>query len=581
MPLPILVLLRYFAYQNNKVIKRYLTLTTHTDSLTTPWWKGASIYQIYPRSFCDFNSDGMGDIKGICSKLSYISSLGVDAMWVSPFFPSPMTDFGYDVSEYRNVDPLFGNIDDFKELLSKAHELGIKVIIDQVWSHTSDQHAWFQESRKSRDNEKADWYVWADPKDDGSPPNNWLSLFGGRAWTWDSRRQQYYFHNFLTSQPDLNFHNPLVRQAQLDNGRFWLELGVDGFRLDVVNFYYHNESLIDNPAIAVGAARTLAVSHDNPYGLQQHINDITQPENILFLEQFRSMLNEYEQVTSIGEISDDNPLSVMSNYTSGGNKLHMAYTFDLLSDEFGPEYVRKVIRQIEGSIGDGWPCWAASNHDVVRHNSRWGEGLGEEFAKVTLALLFSMRGSVCLYQGDELGLPQSDVPFESIQDPYGVPFWPEYKGRDGCRTPMPWDGSEGAGFSSEIPWLPLNDEHKRLSVANQEQNKNSVLEFTRRFIRWRKQQPALIHGHIELIEETGEMLYQILAKLKTRNKIILLSSHILHSLTNICDKISYLENKKIRSTYSQSNFPELENKLKEMVNKKIGNQLDNLMETQG
>ena len=423
-----------------------------------------------------------------------------------PFFKSPMNDFGYDISDYRDVDPLFGSLDDFRVLLDKAHGLGLKVMIDQVLSHTSDQHAWFQESRQSRDNEKADWYVWADPKADGSPPNNWLSLFGGQAWTWDSRRRQYYLHNFLSSQPDLNFHNPQVRQAQLDNARFWLDLGVDGFRFDVVNFYFHDKALRDNPALGTADARIITVSLDNPYGMQRHKYDISQADNLQFMRELRSLMDEYPGCSSVGEISDDTPLQTMADYTSGGDKLHMAYTFDLLVNEFSPDYVRKVIREIEASIGDGWPCWSASNHDVVRHNTRWDTGQGPEFAKATLALLLSMRGSVCLYQGDELGLPEADVPFEHLQDPYGFPFWPEYKGRDGCRTPMPWDTSENAGFSSGTPWLPVPEEHYDLSVERQSDNQQSVLEFSRRFIRWRHAQSALVEGSLELIADSGDML---------------------------------------------------------------------------
>ncbi len=448
----------------------------------------------------------MGDLNGISAKLDYVAKLGVDAIWVSPFFKSPMADFGYDISDYRDVDPLFGSLEDFKALLSAAHHLGLKVIVDQVLSHTSENHAWFKESRADRSNQKSDWYVWADAQPDGTAPNNWLSLFGGQAWTWDSRRQQYYLHNFLSSQPDLNFHNPQVRKEQLDNAKFWLELGVDGFRFDVVNFYYHDHALRNNPAVQCAEHKTLTVSDDNPYGWQHHRYDITQPENLDFLSDLRSLLDQYPETTSVGEISDDNPLDTMAAYTSGGDKLHMAYTFDLLDKQFSADYVRKVISKIENSIGDGWPCWALSNHDVERHNTRWGTGHGADFAKMSLALLFSMRGSICLYQGDELGLPQADVAYEQIRDPYGLPFWPEYKGRDGCRTPMPWDSSQGAGFSQAEPWLPIPDSHSALSVATQKRDESSVLNFSRAFIAWRKAQPALVFGDIELIEGTGEVL---------------------------------------------------------------------------
>lgn len=473
---------------------------------STQWWRGANIYQIYPRSFCDSVSDGTGDLKGIRSKLGYVASLGVEAIWISPFFKSPMADFGYDISDYREVDPMFGSLEDFESMLEEAHRVGLKVIIDQVLSHTSDQHAWFKESRSSSSNPRSDWYVWADSKPDGSAPNNWLSLFGGQAWTWDSRRQQYYLHNFLSSQPDLNFHNPEVRQAQLENAKFWLDLGVDGFRFDVVNFYYHDHRLTDNPPLTSGERRTLAVSSDNPYSRQRHKYDITQVENLQFLSDIRRLLDRYNDTVSIGEISDDSPLDTMAAYTSDGDKLNMAYTFDLLHTEFSADYIRSVIRKTEASIGDGWPCWAASNHDVVRHNSRWGNEQGADFAKMTLALLMSLRGSVCLYQGDELGLPQANVPYESLMDPYGFPFWPEYKGRDGCRTPMPWNSSEGAGFSAATPWLPIPNEHRALSVESQSADRDSTLDFSRRLIAWRKNQRALVCGEIELIDDDGDVV---------------------------------------------------------------------------
>ncbi len=463
------------------------------------WWRGAVIYQIYPRSFGDANQDGIGDLPGITAKLPYVASLGVDAIWLSPFFKSPMKDFGYDVSDYCDVDPLFGTLEDFRKLVDVAHDLGLKVMIDQVLSHTSDEHPWFEESRVSRDNPKADWYVWADPKPDGTPPNNWLSIFGGCAWQWESRRQQYYLHNFLVSQPDLNFHNPDVITHLLETVKFWLDLGVDGFRLDTVNFYLHDRQLRDNPPLSAGDSKSLGVPGTNPYSMQKHRYDISQPENIGFLQTLRILLDQYEGITTVGEIGDDNPLQLMAEYTSGNDKLHMAYTFDLLNVHRSPGYVASVIEKIEGAINDGWACWALSNHDVVRCISRWGESEADQMAygKVLLALLTSLRGSVCLYQGEELGLPEAEIPFEKIQDPYGIPFWPEYKGRDGCRTPMPWMSEAGnAGFSSAEPWLPVDDRHYPLAVDRQEHDSNSMLAHYRRYLHWRKAHPALISGEL-------------------------------------------------------------------------------------
>ncbi|QEA38888.1 DUF3459 domain-containing protein [Pistricoccus aurantiacus] len=475
------------------------------DSLT--WWRGGVIYQIYPRSFMDANDDGIGDLRGIIHRLDYVASLGVDGIWLSPFFTSPMLDFGYDVSDYRDVDPMFGTLEDFKALLSRAHELGLKIIIDQVVNHSSNEHPWFKESRQNRHNDKTDWYVWADPKPDGTPPNNWLSIFGGPAWTFDSRRRQYYLHSFLTSQPDLNFHNPEVRTAQLDNMRFWLELGVDGFRLDTVNFYFHDLELRDNPPVAPHESKTLGAPDSNPYTWQRHLYDISRPENIGFLRELRALMDEFPGTTTVGEIGDDNPLERMAEYMAGGDKLHMAYTFDLLNAPNSASYIREVISRFERVAGDAWPCWALSNHDVMRSASRWGIDQDPfAYPKVALAMLFSLRGSVCLYQGEELGLPESDVPFEHIQDPYGKVLWPEFKGRDGSRTPMPWDDIEHGGFSQVGPWLPMDSRHLALAISRQQQDTHSVLNTVRRLLRFRAAHPALVDGDIELLDVDERLL---------------------------------------------------------------------------
>ncbi|WP_148253012.1 alpha-glucosidase family protein [Aidingimonas lacisalsi] len=479
---------------------------------STFWWRGGVIYQIYPRSFMDANGDGIGDLAGITEKLDYVASLGVDGIWLSPFFTSPMLDFGYDVSDYRDVDPMFGTLDDFKTLLSRAHALGLKVIIDQVISHSSNIHPWFQESRRDRHNTKADWYVWADPKPDGTPPNNWLSIFGGPAWTFEPRRRQYYLHNFLSSQPDLNFHNLEVRQAQLDNMRFWLELGVDGFRLDTVNFYFHDQALRDNPPVSAGEPKTLGAPDSNPYTWQRHRYDISRPENLDFLRDLRALMDEFPGSTTVGEIGDDHPLERMAEYTAGGDKLHMAYTFDLLNAPHSPAYIHEVLERFQRLAGDAWPCWALSNHDVVRSATRWGaEDDPVAYPKVALALLFSLRGSICLYQGEELGLPEADVPFEYIQDPYGKVLWPEFKGRDGCRTPMPWRDSPQAGFTCDQPWLPIDAHHRPLAVDQQQDDQDSVLNSVRRLLRFRRRHPALFDGELELID-VGEQLLGFLRR---------------------------------------------------------------------
>ncbi|MGI9387875.1 MAG: alpha-glucosidase family protein [Methyloligellaceae bacterium] len=465
------------------------------------WWRGAVIYQIYPRSFQDSTGDGIGDLSGIIHRLPHVASLGVDAIWISPFFTSPMLDFGYDVSDYRDVDPMFGTLGDFDALVARAHELGIKVIIDLVLSHTSDQHLWFKESRSSRDNPKSDWYVWAEAKPDGSPPNNWISIFGGSAWEWDGQRMQYYLHNFLTQQPDLNFHNADVRAELLDVTRFWLNRGVDGFRLDTVNFYYCDAELRDNPPLAQDA-RSDKIAHSvNPYNFQDHIYDKSRPENINFLKDFRSVLNDYDATASVGEIGDAQRGSeIQAAYTSGDDKIHMAYDFDLLSN-IHPTGTRiaEVMAEMNAHGADGWACWAFANHDVVRHASRWN--LVPAAQRVYAALLLSLRGTTCLYQGEELGLTEAYVSFEELQDPYGKRFWPKFKGRDGCRTPMPWavDQAHG-GFSDGTPWLPVAMEHIHIAADVQEADAGSMLNFYRQLIAFCKGREPLLKGEFKFVE---------------------------------------------------------------------------------
>ncbi|MBB3655122.1 alpha-glucosidase [Rhizobium sp. BK650] len=476
------------------------------------WWRGAVIYQVYPRSFQDTNGDGLGDLKGITRRLPYIASLGVDAIWLSPFFKSPMADMGYDVSDYCDVDPIFGTIEDFDAMMAEAHRLGIKVIIDQVISHTSDRHPWFVESRSSRTNDKADWYVWADPKPDGTAPNNWLSIFGGPGWEWDGVRRQYYQHNFLTSQPDLNFHCKEVQDALLKTVKFWLDRGVDGFRLDTVNYYFCDKLLRDNPPHEPDPDQAgLDAPDTNPYGMQNHLYDKTQPENLEFLKRFRALLNQYEGRTTVGEVGDGaRSLKTVAAYTTGGDKLHMCYTFDLLGPEFTAAHIRSCVETFQRMVKDGWVCWAFSNHDVNRHVSRFA--LTEEerpvIAKLAISVLAALRGSICLYQGEELGLPEAELAFEDLRDPYGIRFWPAFKGRDGCRTPMPWEaGKAHAGFTSaEKSWLPVPYEHAALAVDTQENNDGSVLHHYRRTLEFRKSQPVLLDGSMEFVGTDKDLL---------------------------------------------------------------------------
>jgi alpha-glucosidase len=462
-------------------------MVQHDD---TPWWKRAVFYQVDPRSFADANGDGVGDLPGIVERLPYIASLGVDAIWLSPFFRSPMKDYGYDVSDYRDVDPLFGTLDDFDRLLERAHALGLKVIIDQVWSHTSDQHPWFRESAARRGGHD-DWYVWADAKADGTPPNNWQASFGGSAWTWSAERRQYYLHNFLSSQPDLNFHHSAVQDAILDVARFWLDRGVDGFRLDVINYIAHDPSLADNPVAAHPRTPPATIR------FQRQVHNKSRPEALPFIARLRALLDEYQGRMAVGEILDDDMLARQREYTDGPDRLHTAYSFHLLrarsatSDLFADGLAA-------WSDTSGWPSWSLGNHDVPRFPTRLA-GDDPRLTRTLLLLLLCLRGTPFLYQGDELGLPQAYVPFERLRDPFAIASWTEATqdaGRDGARTPMPWTGEGATGGFSSAPsaWLPSDARHLMLAVERQEQDAESMLNFTRRLLALRKAHPALQIG---------------------------------------------------------------------------------------
>jgi alpha-glucosidase len=469
------------------------------------WWRGAVIYQIYPRSYQDSDGDGIGDLAGIVQRLPHIASLGADAIWISPFFTSPMKDFGYDVSDYCDVDPMFGSLADFDAVVSAAHDQGLRVMIDLVLSHTSDQHPWFIESRTNRTNARADWFVWADPKGDGTAPNNWLSIFGGSAWQWDGRREQYYLHNFLTSQPDLNFHCDAVQDALLDVARFWLKRGVDGFRLDTINFYIADKYLRDNPPLPKELRNNTIAPSVNPYNHQLHLFDKNQPENLEFLRKFRAVLTPYN-AAAVGEVGDaQRGLEIMAEYTSGGDKVQLCYPFEMLQPtRLTAGLLEDTFARMAKAAPDAWPCWAYSNHDTVRHITRWN--LSNDAAKTYAALLMCLRGSICLYQGEELGLPEADIAFEDLQDPYGIQFWPEFKGRDGCRTPMVWntDNTNG-GFSTGKPWLPVTASHLGLSVAAQSDDDQSMLAHYRGVLALRRAHPTLRFGDMSAPTADGDL----------------------------------------------------------------------------
>ncbi|MEZ5799001.1 MAG: alpha-amylase family glycosyl hydrolase [Paracoccaceae bacterium] len=467
------------------------------------WWRGAVTYQVYPRSFQDSDGDGVGDLKGITRRLPYLAGLGVDCIWLSPFFCSPMKDMGYDVSDYRDVDPVFGTLADFDALVARAHDLGLRVIIDQVLSHSSDAHPFFEQSRSSRTGEKADWYVWADPRPDGTPPNNWLSVFGGSAWAWDARRFQFYLHNFLTSQPDFNYHNAEVQDWALSVLRFWLERGVDGFRFDTVNYFFHDRQLRDNPPDHVPKNRPEA----NPYGMQYHLYDKNRPENLAWMERIRGVLDEYG-AAAVGEMGEaHHAIRMMGDYTAPG-RLQQCYSFEMLGDEFSPAFFRDRIEGFFAGAPQGWPMWAFSNHDVRRHAGRWaGHGVSvEAVAKQAGCLLLSFQGSICLWQGDELGQVDTELAFDELTDPQGIAFWPAPVGRDGTRTPMTWDGSETAGFTTGRPWLPVKPPQRARNVAAQTGEAGSVLELYRAMLAFRRGSAALRLGATRFLAAPGPVL---------------------------------------------------------------------------
>jgi alpha-glucosidase len=461
------------------------------------WWQEGVIYQIYPRSFADSNGDGLGDLPGITSRLEYLADLGIDAIWLSPIYPTPDKDFGYDISDYCAVDARFGSLADFDRLVKKAHTLGIRVIMDMVMNHTSDQHAWFRESRSSRDNPKRDWYIWRDR------PNNWQASFGGNAWEYDPATGQYYLHLFTKEQPDVNWRNPQVRQAQLDAFRFWMDRGVDGFRMDVFNAYFKHPDLPDNPP---------------KFGLrgfdrQQHIHDIDQPEMIPLLNELRRLLDSYPERYAVGETYLSTPQKAVGY--CGTDKLHAAFTFDFTSMDlvypWNPGWIRRQIerRELVFNAAGVWPTTVMSNHDLPRAASRYARGEQDAQARIAMALLLTLRGTPFLYYGEEIGMRDISLRRNEILDPPGKKYWPVYKGRDGCRSPMQWDAGTNAGFSSARPWLPVHPDHLQRNVAEQKADPDSLFQFTRQLLALRRQYPALRRGSQEfLASRPGTLVYQ-------------------------------------------------------------------------
>jgi alpha-glucosidase len=446
------------------------------------WWRDGVIYQVYPRSFSDTNGDGIGDLQGITSHLDYLAHLGIDAIWLSPFYPTPDADFGYDISDHTQVDARFGSLQDFDDLLNKAHALGIRIILDLVLNHTSHLHPWFLESKSSPTNPKREWYLWRERK------NNWQAVTGGSGWTFDPITGQYYFHMFLPEQPDLNWNNPEVRQAQMDVVRFWLDRGVDGFRLDVFNAYLKDARFLNNPP-------KLGV---RGFDRQKHLYDNSQPGMYSLLKEFRSLLEKYPGSYSVGE-TFLSTTEKAARYV-GNDLLHAAFSFDFTSDRiffpWNPAWLLERIKERERIFqGTRWPVTVMSNHDLPRAASRYSHSEDDAQVRIVMTLLLTLRGTPFIYYGEEIGARDITLERNQILDPPGKHFWPLYKGRDGCRAPMQWDDSPQAGFSTNQPWLPIHPDFKKRNVANQEMDPDSMLNFTRKLISFRKQYPALRTGN--------------------------------------------------------------------------------------
>lgn len=459
------------------------------------WWQKGVIYQAYPRSFMDSDGDGVGDLRGIRERLDYLVWLGVDALWLSPIFPSPMADFGYDVSDYRGVHPLFGSMHDFDLLLEAAHERGLKLILDLVPNHTSDEHPWFRESRSSRDNPKRDWYIWKDPEPGGGLPNNWLSVFGGPAWTFDEATSQYYYHAFLRKQPDLNWRNPEVEQAMFDVMRFWLNKGVDGFRIDVLWHLIKDDEFRDNPRNP---------NHDPadlPYNSLLPTFSTDQPEVHDIVEKMRSVADEYDERLLIGEIYL--PIDKLVVYYGEDQQgVHLPFNFHLISLPWKADRIDAAISEYEGSLPDeGWPNWVLGNHDKSRVASR----IGRAQTRIAAMLLLTLRGTPTMYYGDEIGMSDVDIPPERVQDPQAKNLGHRL-GRDPQRTPMHWDTTEHAGFTSGTPWLPLADNHRHENVETQREDPMSLLSLYRRLLALRRSEPALAVGSYEPVEVGGDVV---------------------------------------------------------------------------
>ncbi len=490
---------------------------------TSPWWQHGIIYQIYPRSFKDSNGDGIGDLQGITSKLDYLTWLGVDALWLSPFYPSPMTDFGYDIADYCNVDPIFGDLETCDVLIEQAHQRDLKVIIDFVPNHTSDVHPWFLASRSSRQNPKRDWYIWADPRPDGSPPNNWLSVMGGTAWEWDSSTAQYYLHTFLKQQPDLNWRNPAVKATMFDVIRFWLDRGIDGFRVDAAHFILKDPDLRDNP-LNPSAQRVLHKQMGD-YDSQLHLYDNGHTDAHTVYRELRQLLDRYSITRPrllIGEVHILDRQVWASYYGADLDELHMPFNFDLVSAAWNAHALRQSVEALETHLPPGaWPNNVLGNHDEPRIINRAGPSL----ARLATLLLLTLRGTPTLYYGDEIGMHDGHIPPERVLDPMEKNMPGLGLGRDPERTPMQWDRSPNAGFCQPgtEPWLPLPTDYPQINVAVEREDPHSLLSLTRRLIELRRSRPALSIGSYRTIDGVPDGCFVYLRRLGGQHYLIALN----------------------------------------------------------
>lgn len=495
------------------------------------WWQKGIIYQIYPRSFQDSNADGIGDLAGIVQRLDYVKSLNVGAIWLSPIYPSPMHDFGYDVADYTGIHPMFGTMEDFDRLLAEIHQRGLKLILDLVPNHTSDEHPWFIESRSSRDNPKRYWYIWRDPAPDGGPPNNWLSFFGGPAWTFDEKTGQYYLHQFDTHQPELNYRHPEVLPAMLDHMRFWLEKGVDGFRVDVIWLMMKDDQFRDEPPNPEYDGTWMW-----PHLQLKHVYTQDLPDVHDVIKQMRAVVEEYNDRVLIGEIYLQTEEQV-NYYGKSLDECHLPYNFQLIVTPWEAGAVQKVVDKYEAVLPEGaWPNWVLGNHDQPRTATR----VGAAQARVANMLLLTLRGTPTTYYGEEIGMENVPIPLEKIHDPPAVkqPELAEKVGRDPQRTPMQWDDSANAGFATEgvEPWLPLADDYPERNVAVQKEEPTSMLNFYRALTRLRQAEPALSVGDYHTVETGVDEVFAYLRTTPTENYflVVLNFGQDSHSL-DLCD----------------------------------------------